>query len=173
MRRRDRLLSEAETLSVIRAAPHAVIATADRSGMPYSAQVSPALAEGFLYFHTSSAPEGRLYQNLMQNPNAAFSFTAYSETALDELPDELSVNYASAFISGKVSQVTEPEEKKRIAMQLASRHVPPEWVSAAEKIYDSTNKAMTVWKLEIQTMTGKARNKQRFFGQKKLPDCRE
>ena len=163
MRRKDRELSREETLTVIRHTPHCVIATVDESGTPYATPITAVLFEGAVYFHSSSDVNGRRYQNALQNDKVSIVWIGRGETAADELPKDFSVNYASAIVEGRISLVTDEGEKKRVAKAFCLRHVPQAGEEAIDKYYAAGGKYVVFWKVTIDSLSGKARNKQGYF----------
>lgn len=114
-------------------------------------------------FHEAADPKGRKWENMRQNPKVSVTFVGKEETASEELPGESSVNYASAILTGKAISVTDEAEKKKLAM----RHVPQAGAEGIEKYSQAGNKGIQVWKIKIEKVTGKARNKQGYFNKSK------
>lgn len=162
MRRKDRILTLEEAKEVIRHTPHAVLATVDASGQPYGVPISPALVGDELVFHGTAA-DGRKWENLRQNPKVTVTFVGRGETASDELPGEFSVNFASAIVSGVASKVTDEAEKEKLAKAIAMRQVPQAGKEGIDHYYKAFGKGIQVWKIKINSITGKARNKQGYF----------
>lgn len=163
IRRKDRALTTEEAYEVIKHTPHAVLCTTDASGQPYGVPISPVLVGDYLVFHGAADPKGRKWENMRQNPKVSVTFVGRGETASDELPGEFSVNYASAILTGKAMPVTDEAEKKKLATAIAMRHVPQAGAEGIEKYYQAGNKGIQVWKIKIEKVTGKARNKQGYF----------
>ncbi len=172
LRRKDRLLTEEEAIFVVKHTPHAVLGTVDASGTPYAVPITTVYSDDdkAIYFHTAAVETGRRYQNLMQNPKVSLCFVGRADVASDELPDEFSVNYASAIVAGRAVLIKDEAEKKRIALMIAGRHVPQAGREAMEKYYAAGNKGIIVWKIEIDSISGKARNKQGYFNKVKSGD---
>lgn len=163
MRRKDRELTKEETIEIIKNTPHCLIATVDKSGTPYVTPITAVYFEGAVYFHSAADPNGRRYQNVLQNPKVSMAWVGRGETASDELPGEFSVNYASAIVEGEISRIKDEAEKKRIAAAFAQRHVPQAGKEGFEKYYAAMSKGIVFWKVKILSMSGKARNKQGYF----------
>ena len=153
MRRKDRELTREEALAIIEHTPHCVIATVDSSGTPYATPVTAALIDGAVYFHSSSDINGRRYQNALQNDKVSIVWIGRGETAADELPKDFSVN----------SLVSDEDEKHRVATAFCQRHVPQAGDQAIEKYYAAGGKFVVFWKVAIESISGKARNKQGYF----------
>ncbi len=163
MRRKDRELSEDEAFDIVENTPHAVIATTDASGTPYAVQITPVLSGDVIYFHTSADPNGRRTQNLLQNPKVSLCYTGYSSIAHEDVPRNFSVNYASAVVAGHASLVTDEDERKRAAFAIMQHHTPEASPEDMEKYYVMMNQGIAIWKVSIDAISGKARNKQKFF----------
>lgn len=91
------------------------------------------------------------------------SGSAAEKQAADELPKDFSVNYASAIVEGRISLVTDEGEKKRVAKAFCLRHVPQAGEEAIDKYYAAGGKYVVFWKVTIDSLSGKARNKQGYF----------
>lgn len=167
MRRKDRELTRDEALVIIQNTPHAVLATVGADGTPYAVPISPVWFENSLYFHTAATTDSLRYRNIQHNNKVSVCFVGRAETAADELPNEFSVNYASAIVTGRVSQIKDEAEKRRIATAIAKRQVPAAGDEAIRKYYEAGNKGIFVWKIDVATVTGKARNKQGYFNRLK------
>lgn len=158
MRRKDRLLSEEEALDILRAAEYGVLATVDPDGEPYGVPLTYTLdADGkSLIFHC--APEGRKLDNVRSHPAAQFS--AVAETRV--LPEEFSIEYRCAMVTGRVAEVTDREEKKRCALHLAAKYSACDAGEYAERIIDRT----CILRLHIEHLSGKRLTGKRGSGRK-------
>ncbi len=105
MRRKERKLSVEATLDIIQSTDHAALATVDAAGVPYCVPITPAYIDGALYFHCSPA-KSRKSENLQNNPRCSVLFIAGDKT----LPEEFSVDYASAIVDGLAEEVSDPEQ---------------------------------------------------------------
>ncbi len=163
LRRLDRLLTEEEALEVVRHTDHAVLGTVDAAGFPYAVPISPVWVDGALYFHCSKSERGRRTANLRQNPRVSVCFVGRAETAVDELPDNFSVNYASAIVAGRAELVTGEAERRKIALALGLRHGPVAGARAVEAYYEAFGQGIAIWKITVDSVSGKARSKQGYF----------
>lgn len=163
MRRKDRELTAEEAWEIVRHTDHAVLACCDSSGTPYAVPVTPVCFEGAIYFHGTVDPEGRRNVNLTQNPRVSLCFIGRGETAADEIPASFTVNYASAIVEGTASQITDPAEKCRILKAIAGRHVPEAGPEAIRMHATQGEAAVSIWKIAVDSITGKARNKLGYF----------
>ena len=78
MRRRDRELSGAEALDLLREAEWGVLATVDAEGWPYAVPVNHAVVDGDLVIHCATA--GHKLENLAFNPKVSYCAVTQAET---------------------------------------------------------------------------------------------
>ncbi len=150
MRRRDRELSAAEALDLLREAEWGVLATVDASGWPYAVPVNHAVLEGDLVIHCATA--GHKLDNLASNPRVSYCAVAQAET----MPLELATRYSSVIVFGQAELVADAGEKHRLLQALGLRFAAghPE-VVARELDKDLFRTA--VLRIRILRATGKAR----------------
>lgn len=161
MRRKDRQLTEEECLYLIRHTPHAVLSTTDKSGTPYGVPITPILLNGKLYFHCSKAG-GRKVDNLRQNEKVSLCFIGKDDIS----QKEFAVNFASVIVAGTAKEITNPEEVKRIQLEICKVHAPEAGEKAAEEYFGKTGRGITVWEITPTKISGKSRNKHLYFGKK-------
>ena len=153
MRRKDRELSRTDALRIIRAAEHAVISTADSTGVPYGVPVTPALeGETKLYFHSSRAVSRRA-DNMLDNPSVSVLFTAHAQT----VPEEFSVNYATAIVAGRAALVLDEAERRHAMELVLARHAPDVEPETIAKRLDEGLRTVSVWRVDIERVSGKSR----------------
>lgn len=153
MRRRNRCLARQEALEILLATEHAVLSTTDAAGVPYGVPVSPVYLEGKLYFHCLSLPGGRRSDNLLANPRVSVCFIKKQDT----LPDHFSVDYESVIVSGRAYPVTDAQEWERALIALCRRHCPEQPMHSVLAEIRKHAKATAVWRIEIDSMSGKSR----------------
>ena len=150
MRRRDRELSEAEAMDLLREAEWGVLATVDASGWPYAVPVNHVVVGKALILH--SATEGHKLANLAGNPKVSYCVVTVAEV----LPVELATRYASVVLFGHAELVTEDGEKREALLALGQRFAAghPDLVDREiEKDWLRT----AVIRIRIERVTGKAR----------------
>ena len=151
MRRNDREISENETLSILKSAEYGVLSTVSKSGIPYGVPLSFCIIGRDLYFHC--AVEGRKIENLNQNNLVSFCVVGDTEV----LADEFGTKYESVILSGKVIEVF--EQTKRSALEgLLEKYSSP-YMESGLKYIDKLIDKTRVYKIEIEDMSGKSRNK--------------
>ena len=150
IRRRDRALSEAEALSLLRAAEWGVLATVDAAGWPYAVPVNHAVVDGTLIIHCATA--GHKLDNLAFNPKVSYCVVTEAVT----LPLELSTRYASAIVFGQAELVTDDRETRE-ALQALGRRFASEHPDLVEREIEKDLFRTAVVRLHMERITGKAR----------------
>ncbi len=150
MRRRDRELSEAEALDLLREAEWGVLATVDAQGWPYAVPVNHALVDGVLIIHCATA--GHKLENLAFNPRVSYCAVTQAET----LPLELATRYASVVVFGLADLVSEDAEKRRLLRALGLRFAAAHPAVVDQEI-DRDLFRTAVLRIRIERATGKAR----------------
>jgi hypothetical protein len=150
LRRKDRELSEAEALNLLREAEWGVLATVDAAGWPYAVPVNHAMVEGDLIIHCATA--GHKLDNLAFNPKVSYCVVTVAET----LPLELSTRYASAIVFGRAELITDDREKRE-ALQALGRRFASEHPDLVDREIGKDLFRTTVVRLHMERVTGKAR----------------
>ncbi len=153
MRRQDRQTNKEEALEIIKESLFAVVSAVDEKGQPYSTPVSPVLYRGAIYFH--SAVEGGARSRAIEaHPFVSVAFVARN----DILGSRYSVDYRSALVRGTCSRVTDPEEAREALKALSAHYAPENDPAATEAYIASAFDRVTVWKVAVEEISGKARN---------------
>ncbi len=165
LRRQDRLLTPEETRFAARHASFAIVSSTDASGTPYGIPLSMIYSEadGKLYCHNAETPEGRLYQNLKQNPKVSVCMILYAKPAVDEVPQEFTVNFVSVVAAGELLEVTDEAERQRIMALISEHYLPGVTPEQIRDYYKAFGPEVRVWEMKVESMTGKARRKEKFF----------
>lgn len=150
LRRRDRAITEAEALEILRRAEWGVLATVDADGWPYAVPVNHALVDGALIVHCATA--GHKLDNLAANAKVSYCAVTVAET----LPEELATRYASAIVFGRARLLDDDGEKREALRALGARFAPhlPDFV---EKEIDKDLFRTAVIRIDLDRVTGKAR----------------
>ena len=155
MRRRDRQLTEAETMEIIQRGEYGVLCTVTPEGLPYGVPISYALDEGanIIYFH-GTIQEGQKTDNLAHQPQACLTIVLQT----DLMPEKFATKYWSANAFGLVSNVSD-EAEKRHGLKCILKKYAHDYMEQGEKYIDSSIGRARVMKMTIQSLTGKARKK--------------
>lgn len=153
IRRKERALNEEQALEVIDATDHAVLCTADLDGNPYGVPITPVRVGRVLYFHHTAVAGGRLQDNMEMNPKVSVCFIGKQIT----VPRLFTVDYASAVAFGRASLVTDPGERGQAMMAIVTRHAPRNSMQRNAVQFQNRLPKAAVWKIAIESITGKAR----------------
>ncbi len=148
MRRKDRQTSdEAGIESIIAQSRVCRLAMID-GDRPYIVPLCFGYRDGFLFFHGAS--RGKKIDLLRKNPNVCFEFDLLDGTVEAEKACDWSMKYRSVIGFGRAVFIEDPEEKRRALFVIMQQY--------SDRIFrfpDSILKATAVFKVRIETMTGK------------------
>jgi len=120
MRRAERAISREEALAALAAAEYGILSMTGPAGEPYGVPLNFVLTEDGTAILFHSAIEGRKLVYLRARPYAHFSVVCAAQV----VPEALTTAYTCVMVEGAVTEVTDPEEKKRCACLIASRYAP-------------------------------------------------
>ena len=151
MRRADRAIPDSEAKEILQAGEYGVLSTVSVDGQPYGVPVSYSYTGDVIYFHC--AVEGHKLENLSGNNRVSFCVVGKTQV----LPDKFATNYESVIIFGKAFEVTD-DEKHTALVELLKKYSPGFMEKGLRYIEGDSGKAK-VYKIVIESMTGKARKK--------------
>ena len=149
MRRKDRLITEAETLSILEKGEYGVLSTASSDDEPYGVALNYCVINGSIYFHC--ALEGRKLNNLNSNPKASFCVVGNTKV----LPDEFGTKYESCIVQGLASESF--GEEKQSALEGLVKKYSKEFVSQGLEYIKKLKDKTRVFKITMESISGKAR----------------
>lgn len=149
MRRADRALTHEQATAILNKSAYGVLSTVSPDGQPYGVPVSYAYAHETLYFHC--AVEGHKLDNLAANPRV--SFCVVGETLL--LSDQFGTLYESAIVFGNAVEMA--GEAKHAALVELLKKYSPEYIEQGECYIENVFEKTRVFKIEVDTLSGKAR----------------
>ena len=148
MRRKDREMNENFALSVADKCEWAVLSMITPDGKPYGLALNIVRDGNKIYFH--SAKMGKKVDCLKANPYGSFFCTG--DTKL--VPEEFTTLFESAVICGKLTEVTEDEEKIHALKLICEKYALSNMANFDDAIKRSL-KVTGVWKMDIESATGK------------------
>ena len=149
LRRKDRAITEEEAVALLNKAEYGVLSTVSENGKPYGVPLNFCIINDCIYFHC--AVEGQKIDNIKQNK--LVSFCAVGNTEL--LPDKFGTKYESIIVSGEVEEVF--DMNKQMAMEGLLHKYSPEFFDKGIKYIEGLRDKTRVFKITINTLTGKAR----------------
>jgi len=149
MRRKDRLITNTETLSILEKGEYGILSTASFNNEPYGVPVNYCLIDECLYFHC--AIEGRKIDNINNNPRVSFCVVGKTEV----LPDKFGTKYESCIVQGVASESFGNE--KQLALEGLIHKYSGNFVSEGLNYIEKLKDKARVYKITIESISGKAR----------------
>jgi len=149
MRRKDRALTSEETFTLLTHAEYGVLSTVSEKGKPYGVPLNFCIIDHCVYFHC--ATEGQKLDNISQNRSV--SFCAVGNTKI--LPAKFGTLYESVIVSGVAEEVFDAPKQK--ALEGLIHKYSPDFIEKGIKYIKSDYSKTRVFKITIDTLTGKAR----------------
>jgi len=149
LRRKDRAITEEEAVALLNKAEYGILSTVSENGKPYGVPLNFCIINDCIYFHC--AVEGQKIDNIKQNKFV--SFCAVGNTEL--LPDKFGTKYESIIVSGEVEEVFDMNKQK--AMEGLLHKYSSEFFDKGIKYIEGLRDKTRVFKITINTLTGKAR----------------
>lgn len=150
MRRKNRQMTEEDTIEVLKEAEYGVLSTICKGNIPYGIPMSFAYEDECIYLHC--ALDGQKLDNIENNNQV--SFTVITSTEL--MPQAFSTKYTSAIAIGEISIVNDIEEKRKGLILMIKKYSPDFYESGLKYINNAFNN-VNVLKIKINKITGKAR----------------
>ena len=150
MRRKDREKDELFALEVIKNAPYATLSMVRPDGKAYGVPISPAVADGAVYFHC--ADEGLKLDCIKSNSCVCLTAVSFALPT----PEDYSMDYSSAIVTGSAAIVTDREEKILALREICLRYAP-ENMAMFDGYIDRYLDKTCIVKITADEITGKAR----------------
>jgi uncharacterized protein len=151
IRRADRAIPDSEAQQILRAGEYGILSTVSVDGQPYGVPVSYSYTGDVIYFHC--ALEGHKLENLSGNNKVSFCVVGKTRV----LPDKFATNYESVIVFGQALEIT-GEEKQAGLIELLRKYSPG-YMEKGERYIKGDGDKAKVYKIVIESMTGKARRK--------------
>lgn len=143
------MIDDRAAIELLSRASYGVLSTVGADGLPYGIPISYVFHRDALYLHC--APEGRKLDNIKFSPAVSFCVVGHTRT----LPGEFSTEYESAVVSGLATFVSGDE--KREALVAILEKYSPEFMTQGQKYLAGKIDHVTVVRLDIEHVSGKAR----------------
>ncbi len=149
VRRKDRAITEEEAIALLYRAEYGVLSTVTQNGKPYGVPLNFCIIDHCIYFHC--AVEGQKIDNIRQNKSVSFCVVGDTEI----LPDKFGTKYESVIVSGEVEEVFDVNKQR--AMEGVLHKYAPEFFSEGINYIGELREKISVFKIIIHKITGKAR----------------
>jgi len=149
MRRQDRKIDDNETLEILKNGEFGILSMVTLQNSAYGVPLNFALLNNDIYFHC--APEGTKLHYLRNNNKVSFCVVGKTEV----LPSKFATIYESAIVNGFTTEI-EGEEKNNALMCIIEKY-SGNYIDEGKEYIDNFYDKVTVIKLSIESVTGKAR----------------
>jgi nitroimidazol reductase NimA-like FMN-containing flavoprotein (pyridoxamine 5'-phosphate oxidase superfamily) len=150
MRQQKRELSRPEAEEILTGGTYGVLSLNGGDGYAYGVPLSYVFKENRIYLHC--AGEGRKLTYLRRDNRVSFCVVGEAYP----LPDQFSMQYRSAMVFGKASEVA-GEEKLPVLLAFLEKYSTADYLERGRKYAVKALDKTTVLRIEIEHLTGKAR----------------
>jgi nitroimidazol reductase NimA-like FMN-containing flavoprotein (pyridoxamine 5'-phosphate oxidase superfamily) len=148
-RRKNQLLSQIETIGILKACTSGVLGVTGDAGYPYTVPISYAYQEGKLFFHCAN--EGHKIDGIKRNEKVSFCVIDKDEV----IQKTFTTHYRSVIVFGRARILTEDRERRNALDCLVAKYSPDFINEGQQEIEKSWNRVCVV-EIIIEHMTGKA-----------------
>jgi uncharacterized protein len=149
LRRKKQLLSEAETIDILKTCTSGVLAVTGDDGYPYGVPLSYVYINGKIYFHC--ALEGHKIDGIRRNEKVSLTVTRADEV----VQKTFTTHYKSVILFGR-ARILEDEAEKRFGLECLIEKYSPDFISEGRVVIEQDLKIVGVVEVAIEHMTGKA-----------------
>jgi nitroimidazol reductase NimA-like FMN-containing flavoprotein (pyridoxamine 5'-phosphate oxidase superfamily) len=154
MRRADKMMSEEETMELLRQGFCGRVATVGQDGFPYCVPMIYLWLDGEVWFHNTSAL-GHLRSNIDHSSNACFEIDEPGEIfPYGRFECDTSVAFRSVVLFGKIRVVEDGALKQRFFEALMQKYAKTEW--ERPKGFFPRIEQITLYAIAPERITGKA-----------------
>jgi len=149
LRRKNQLLSEAETVEILRSCTSGVLAVAGDDDYPYALPLSYVYQDGKLFFHC--AAEGHKIDSIRRNNKVSFCVIKTDEV----IQKTFTTHYKSVIVFGR-ARILADDNEKRHALESLVKKYSPDYIPEGQIEIEHDLKIVCVVEVAIVHMTGKA-----------------
>lgn len=148
MRRYKQLLSEEETIEILKRSTSGVLALSGDNGYPYAVPLSYVYLDGKIIFH--GAKTGHKIDAILANEKASFCVIDQDEI----IPEKYTTCFRSVIAFGRVHILEEEQEIYKTAFALSEKYHPG-FPEAHDKEIKSTFSRLCMMVMTVEHLTGK------------------
>ena len=148
IRRAKQLLSQEETVAVLKRNTCGTLALIGDDNYPYAVPLSYVYMDGKLYFH--SAKEGHKIDAVKKNEKASFCVVDQDRI----VPEKYTTHYRSVIVFGRVRLLENVNDMERIATALAMKY-SADFKDGIPGEIDAYRKNLAIIEMEAEHITGK------------------
>lgn len=148
MRRKRQLLSQDESLSILKKATAGTLALLGDNDYPYAVPISYVYIDGKLYFHSAMA--GHKIDAIRKCNKASFCVIDQDQVK----PAEYTTYFRSVIAFGKIHIIEDENEKLEVAHLLGNRYNPNQHEALRKEIGSGLSRMLAI-RFDIEHLTGK------------------
>ena len=149
MRRKKQLLSNEETIAILKACTSGVLGVSGDDGYPYTVPLSYTYQDGKLYFHCAKG--GHKLDGIKRNDKVSFCVIEKDEI----IQKTFTTHFRSAIVFGRARILTDDRER-RIALESLVERYSPDYLEEGQKEIEGGWDRVCVVEVTIEHLSGKA-----------------
>ena len=149
MRRKRQQMPESEAIAILERGSHGVLAVLGDGGYPYAVPISYVYEDGKIYMHC--AKSGHKLDAVRACEKASFCVVDQDEV----VQAEFTSHYRSAIAFGRIREITDDAEKRRMVSLLARKYCPDLPQAEHDKAIERDWAPLNMLELIIEHLTAK------------------
>lgn len=149
MRRKRQQMPESEAVAILERGSHGVLAVLGDGGYPYAVPISYVYEDGKIYMHC--AKSGHKLDAVRACEKASFCVVDQDEV----VQAEFTSHYRSAIAFGRIREITDDAEKRRMVSLLARKYCPDLPQAEHDKAMECDWAPLNMLELTIEHLTAK------------------
>ena len=149
MRRKRQQMPESEAVAILVRGSHGVLAVLGDGGYPYAVPISYVYEDGKIYMHC--AKSGHKLDAVRACEKASFCVVDQDEV----VQAEFTSHYRSAIAFGRIREITDDAEKRRMVSLLARKYCPDLPQAEHDKAMERDWAPLNMLELTIEHLTAK------------------
>ncbi|MEI0605869.1 pyridoxamine 5'-phosphate oxidase family protein [Brachyspira pulli] len=149
MRRKKQLLSNSESISILKKCTSGVLAVSGDDDYPYTVPLSYVYDDNKIFFH--AAKSGYKLDAIKNNNKVSFCVIEKD----DIKPEEYTTYYRSVIVFGRAFIIEDDNIKRGAIEKLALKYYPDDIKENRDKAINNEYNALCIIELDIEYMTGK------------------
>lgn len=149
MRRKKQLLSEEETIEILKSCSSGVLGVIGDDGYPYTVPLSYSYKNGKILIH--SAKQGHKIDSIIKNDKVSFCVIEKDEV----IQETFTTHFRSVSIFGRARILTDDSDR-RYALESLVEKYSPDFIEEGQKEIEKEWDRVSLIEVKIEHMTGKA-----------------
>ncbi|MEI0748123.1 pyridoxamine 5'-phosphate oxidase family protein [Brachyspira pulli] len=149
MRRKKQLLSNSDSISILKKCTSGVLAVSGDDDYPYTVPLSYVYDDNKIFFH--AAKSGYKLDAIKNNNKVSFCVIEKD----DIKPEEYTTYYRSVIVFGRAFIIEDDNIKRGAIDKLALKYYPDDIKENRDKAINNEYNALCIIELDIEYMTGK------------------